>query len=271
MQGDYERAAKCYTHDIERVPEHPDYYLARAACYLNMMQKERAFADVGRTLKIDPDNAVALEMRGEIDLMDKKYSAALEYFARAQEIKPDWPAPFFDRGSVLLDKKEFQAALDEFNMAISFPPQLPLFYVIRSMAHFRLGNMDAAHEDQDTAMRLSEKDALVMVEVNMQVYDDYLDWAEDYYTRIIARQPRLGYAWQGRADAYLRNGEYDKALADYNRAIELMPKEPRLYLGRGKSYQAKAEMDHAMADFRQVIAVTDKLHLRRHAEELLKS
>jgi Zn-dependent protease/Tfp pilus assembly protein PilF len=271
MQGDYERAARAYTRDIERVPDHPDYYLGRAACLLNLMQKERALADVERALRITPDYPIALELRGEIYLMEKKYGPALENFAHAQELTPNWSVPHFDRGSVLLEQKEFQAALAEFNTAFSLPLQLPLYYVVRSMTHFRLGNIESAHDDQDAAIRLSEKDALVMAEVNMQIYDDYLDWAEDYYTRVIARQPRLGYAWQGRADAYLRNKEYDKALADYTHAIELMPKEPCLYLGRGKVHQAKGEVDSAMDDFRRALVLADKLHLQRQAEDFLKN
>lgn len=105
----------------------------------------------------------------------------------------------------------------------------------------------------------------------MQVYEDYLDWCEDYYARVLLKKPRLGYAYQGRADAYRVNGEHNKAIIDYTRALELNPREPRLYLGRGKSYQAIQDVGRAAVDFRQVPVVTDKLHLRRQAEDLLES
>lgn len=270
LQGDFERAVQHYTQDIEREPQQSTHYLARAACYLNILQKERAIMDVERALKLNSNSTFALQLRGEIYAMDKNFDAALDLFARAQAINPDWAVPYFDRGSVLLDKKEFQSALEEFNKAISLSPQTWLFYLIRSIVHFRLGNAQAAHKDQDSALGLSEKESLVMAELNTIIYEDCLDWAEDYYARVLLKQPRSGYAYQGRADACRVNNKHEKAIVDYTRAIELMPKELCLYLGRGKSYSAINETEKAIADFRQVAALADKLHLKHQAEELLK-
>ena len=271
LQGDYERAIKYFTQDIEREPQQPSHYLARAACYLNILQKERALADVERALKLNPDNSIALQLRGEMYAMDKNYEKALEIFDRAQEINPNWAVTYFDRGSVYLDRREFQPALDEFNKAIFLLGNFPLFYVVRSMAHFRLGDFESAHADQDHALRFSEKDALAMLEVNLTVYNGYLDWAEDYYARAIQNRRLSPFAYQGRADAYRVNNEHEKAIADYTRAIELMPRESYLYLGRGKSYQAFGQLEKAATDFHQVISITNKLHLKRQAEELLKN
>jgi tetratricopeptide (TPR) repeat protein len=269
LQGDFERAAQYYTHDIDNEPQNANHYLARAACLINTLQKERAIADIDRALRIAPHNLFALQLRAEIYVMDKNYDAALGLFARAQEINPNWAVPYFDRGSVFLDKKEVQLAVEEFNKAISLSPQTWLFYLIRSIAHFKLGNLEAAHKDQDSALRISEKDSLVMTDLNMIVYEDCLDWVEDYYGRVLLKQPRSGYAYQGRGDAYRINNIYDKAIEDYTHAIEIMPKESRLYLGRGKCYSETAETEKAIADIRHAAAATDKLHLKRQAEEYL--
>jgi tetratricopeptide (TPR) repeat protein len=269
LKGDFERAIQYYTQDIERETQQPAHYLARAACYLNTLQKEKAVADVERALKLNPSNALALQLRGEIFAMDKNFDAALDLFARAQVINPHWAVPYFDRGSVLLDKKEFQSALIELDKAISLSPQTWLFFLERSVVHFRLGNLESTHKDQNSALRLSEKEALVMVELNTIIYEDCLDWAEDYYARVLLKQPRSGYAFHGRADAYRVNNEHEKAITDYTRAIELFPKEPRLYLGRGKSYSAINETEKASADFQKVISMADNLHLKRQAGELL--
>ncbi len=269
LQGDFDRAIQYYTADIDREPQNANHYLARAACLLNVLQKERAVADVERALKLNPNNALALQLRGEIYSIDKNFEAALDSFARAHEINPNWSVPYFDRGSVFLEKKEYQPALEEFNKAISLLSQFSLFYLVRSIAHFKLGNLNAAHKDQDSALSLSEKDSLIMTDLNMTVYEGYLDWAEDFYARVLLKHPRLWAAYQGRADAYRVNAQHDKAIANYTRALELNPREPRLYLGRGKCYQAINDPDRAITDFRQALAMTDKLHLKRQAEELL--
>ena len=271
LLGDYERAIQYYALEIDKDPQQPNHYIARAACLLNTLQTERAKADVERALKLAPNNPLALELRGEMCALEKDYAAALDFFARAQQVNPNWAVPYFDRGSVLMDQKEYQLALTELNKSITLLSQFSLFYLIRSIAHFRLGNLEAAHKDQDSALRISEQDSLVMTELNLSVYENCLDWAEDYYSRILSKQPRLGYAYQGRADAYRVNGQHDKALADYACAIELMPRESRLYIGRGRSFQSLNETEKAKLDFQAAVTFADKLHLKRQAEELLKS
>jgi tetratricopeptide (TPR) repeat protein len=130
--------------------------------------------------------------------------------------------------------------------------------------------LDAAHHDQNIAIHLSEKDALTVAPVNMTLYEGYLDWAEDFYSHVLSKRPRLAYAYQGRADAYRVNHEYQKAIMDYTKAIELDPHESDSYLGRGKCHQVLNDIDRAVADFQHVSATTVKLHLKRQADELLK-
>ena len=271
LQGDYERAAQYCTRDIERQPDKVDNYLGRAVCYLWMSHRDLALADIQHVLELAPKNATALLLRAELYAMDKNYDPALELISQAIEVNPNWGPPYIDRGSILLDRNEPQAALEELNKGISLLPQLTLSYVIRSMAHFKLGNIDAAHNDQDAALQLSEKDALIRAAFNIQAYEGYLDWAEAYYASALLKRPRSWYAYQGRADAYRGNNEHDKAIADYTRALEINPRESYLYFGRGESYLAKGELDCAVADFRRILAVTDKMHLRRQAEERLSS
>ncbi len=271
LQGDFERAAQGYTQDIEREPQQPNHYLARAGCSLNIAQKERATADVERALKLNPNSALALQLRGEIFMMEKNYDAALDLFACAQAINPHWAVPHFDRGSVLLDQKEFQSALVELDKAIALASPFPLFFVLRSLNHFILGDVESSHKDQDSALRLSQTDALVMSELNLQIYEGYLNWADDYYGRILIRDPRHALALQGYADACRANLEHIRALELYTRAIAVNPREASLYLGRGKSHLALNDPQKATADFQQVITLTDKLHLKRQSEELLKS
>ncbi|MCE9644836.1 MAG: M50 family metallopeptidase [Chloroflexi bacterium] len=269
LQGDFERAAQYYTKDIEREPQNPNPYLARAACLINILQKERAVSDIDRALKLAPQNTLALQLRGEMYTLEKDHEAALEFFARAQAVNPNWAVPYFDRGSVFLDRREFQAALEQFNKAIALSSQTWLYHLVRSIAHFKLGDLESAHKDQDSALRLSEKESLAMTDLNMIVYEGCLDWAEDYYQRVLTKRPGHGFAFQGRADAYRVNAQHDKAIADYTRAIEILPKEPALYAGRGKSYLAINDLEKAMMDFHQFAAVADKLHLKRQAQELL--
>ena len=272
LQGDYERAAEYYTRDIAREPQQANHYIARFLCYLWMLQWEKALDDIERALELAPDNPVALVMRGDLYSLNKEYDAALKLISRARELKPDWAVAHLDHGSVLLDKGEYQLALADMNHAISLQAEVfPAFYIARSMAHFKLGNLDATHSDQDIALQLSEKDALTKPEFSLVGYEGYLDWAEDYYARVIQTKPRSYYAYQGRADAHRANNEFEEAIADYTQAMKFNPNDPLLYLGRGKSYKALGFMEHAVADLHRMLKLTNKLHLKHHAGDLLRS
>lgn len=108
-----------------------------------------------------------------------------------------------------------------------------------------------------------------MADINLMLYEGNLDWAEDFYARILAKNPRDALALHGRADACRMNNEHELAIGFYTRAIEINPREARLYLGRGRSYLKLNELEKAKADFEKAPTVTDKLHLKRQAEELI--
>lgn len=271
LRGDYERAAQMYTAEIERQPGNINHYVTRGGCYLIIGQKERALADIERALKLDAKHPLAVELRGEIFLLEKQYDEALECFAKAQSLNPHWSIPRFDRASLQLERGEYRPALEGFNKAVALQSRNPFFYLVRSLAHFRLDDLRSAHEDQDLAVAISPEEALVMVEVNQTLYEDNLDWAKDYYGRILERNPRHPLALQGLAEACLVNRDFDSAASFFSRAIEVNPKEARLYLGRGKAYLEKRETINAKRDFETVLIATEKLHLRRQAEERLRS
>jgi tetratricopeptide (TPR) repeat protein/Zn-dependent protease len=270
LRGDYERAAQLYTNDIEKQPENITNYLTRAGCYLAIAQKERALADVERALKLNPNHLLAIELRGEIHLVEKNYDAALEYFTRAQELSPNWAVPYFDRASLFMEREELRPALENFNKAIALQSRVPLFYIIRSLAHYKAGDLKSAHEDQDVAVGISPEDALVMVDVNLMVYEDNLEWAKDFYGRLLEKNPRNALALQGVAEACLVNREFVSAVTFFSRALEVNAREARLHLGRGRAYLELNEAEKAKKDFEKVPAVTDKLHLKRQADDFLR-
>jgi len=270
LKGDYERAAQYYSADIDKNPNEINNYITRAGCYLAIGQRERALADIDRALKLNPNHILALELRGEIHMLNKDYDTASTYFMQVQQMNPNWAVTYFDIASLHMERGELQPALENFNKAIALQSRTPLFYIIRSLAHFKAGDLKSAHEDQDVAVGISPEEALVMVDVNLMVYEDNLEWARDFYGRMLDKNPRNGFALQGIAEACLINRAFDDAVGFFTRALELNPREARLYLGRGKAYLELNQADKAKADFEKVPAVTDKLHLKRQADDFLR-
>jgi tetratricopeptide (TPR) repeat protein len=64
------------------------------------------------------------------------------------------------------------------------------------------------------------------------------------------------YFW--RAQIYLRNKDYDRAIEDLSAFIRLNPNNVRALSDRGSSYEIKGEYDRAIADYSEVIRLSDK-------------
>lgn len=64
--------------------------------------------------------------------------------------------------------------------------------------------------------------------------------------------------YSNRGDNYLKNGNYDQAIAEYTQAIKLDPSLTSLFYNRGLAYSNKDDYDNAIADFSQVIKMNPK-------------
>jgi len=84
---------------------------------------------------------------------------------------------------------------------------------------------------------------------------DY-DRAIEDLSAFIGRNPNNVWALNDRGSSYEIKGDYDRAIADYSEVIRLAGKaSPRWvwYTNRGSAYEKKGELDKALADFREAL------------------
>ncbi len=74
----------------------------------------------------------------------------------------------------------------------------------------------------------------------------------------IEHNPEDAKAYSTRGDAYLRKGEYDRAIKDYNAAIKLAPENSEVYVDRGCAYFNKGDCDRAIADYDKAIQLNSE-------------
>ena len=80
----------------------------------------------------------------------------------------------------------------------------------------------------------------------------------------IQRNPEDAKTYNTRGDAYLRKGEYDRAIEDYGKAIKLDCKYAEAYHGRGLAYYYGIdEEDKAIADYTEAIQLYPAFEGRR--------
>jgi Mlc titration factor MtfA (ptsG expression regulator)/Tfp pilus assembly protein PilF len=72
----------------------------------------------------------------------------------------------------------------------------------------------------------------------------------------IGRRPRFGDAYRARADYYVEQGEYDKAIADYSKVLRLSDNEDaEAFCLRGVAYREQDRYHEALDDFERAIAL----------------
>ena len=269
LNEDFDNAIRGHTTALQKNPKDISHLVGRALAYLNLGENDLTLADLDRVLQLEPQHFLTLEIRGELHSLKKEYDLAMECFNHVKALKPDWAFPYFDIGGIYLEKKDYEHALTEFNRAIALEAQSSLFFLVRSMTYFRMQNLGAAHRDQVEAIRLSPQHALTMSDVNLNIYEGYLDWAQDYYGWVLAKYPKQWMAYQGRADASVINHQLESAIIDYDQAVKLAPKEAILYFRRGVAQTKLGNSNQAEMDFQKVIVLTRKSHLQRRARQLL--
>lgn len=126
-------------------------------------------------------------------------------------------------------------------------------YSLRATVYHRLGNLDAALEDYNSAIDLHLKNASVYVDrgVLRQKQKDLKGAEADFLTAIsLAPDYYRGYWFLGNLRS--EKGLYEEGIALLTKAIELNPKRSALYSDRGKIFQAFNRKDLALKDFQKV-------------------
>jgi tetratricopeptide (TPR) repeat protein len=85
--------------------------------------------------------------------------------------------------------------------------------------------------------------------------------AIDCYTEAIRLAPDDPSLRVRRADSYLLNGQYEKALEDLGKALTLDPRSADAFAGRGAVYLQLQDADKALADLDRAVALNPRLAL----------
>lgn len=69
--------------------------------------------------------------------------------------------------------------------------------------------------------------------------------------------PKEGLAWayRIRGSEYLKNRDFDRAVADYSQVVQLYPQDRNAYICRGEANRYKRDFDQAIADYTQAIDI----------------
>lgn len=119
---------------------------------------DQAQKEVARALEISPHCALALTLRGSIQIEERQFKDAGVDFQDALEADPALGAAYLGLAMSLIGQRRFRNALVPLDRATSLLPGSWLVYYEAAIAHLGLGDADAALTQINYAERFTKMD-----------------------------------------------------------------------------------------------------------------
>ncbi|QTN38160.1 tetratricopeptide repeat protein [Cryomorphaceae bacterium] len=151
QEQDYERAFADLNKSVEVDPEYPNAYVNRGNVYSMRKEYQKAMKDYDRALELRPTYYDALTNRAITNALLGNYESSLADYGRALEIQPNNAQIYFNRGYTYFQMRDWDASYTDYNKALQLNPSNGQAYYYRSMVESQRGNLDAARRDVRTA------------------------------------------------------------------------------------------------------------------------
>ena len=115
---------------------------------------DSAMAGAQRAISLDPRNAKAFKLRGDLHQRMDSGDAALEDYKLSEQIDPNNARLYISRAALRISKGMQKTALKDCEKAIQLDPADPDGYYNRACALYLGGNTEAARRDAEKAVKL---------------------------------------------------------------------------------------------------------------------
>lgn len=152
LQGKWDEAEKDYRKILEKNPRYPGIHFRLARLLLSKPNppadfRDQAKKELQQELEIDPANAGAEYVLGELARQAGEFDQAVQHFRKATQFDPSFGDAYLGLGASLLTEKKFAEAVAPLEMAVKLQPSNPAAHYSLGTAYSRTGRKsDAEHE-----------------------------------------------------------------------------------------------------------------------------
>jgi tetratricopeptide (TPR) repeat protein len=159
-QGKWDQAEKDYRKILEQNPRYPGIHFRLARLILSKPSPSADFAEQAKKelqqeLEIDPANAGAEYVLGELARQAQDLPEAVKHFSKATELDPNFSDAYLGLGMALLADKKYPEAVAPLEKAVKLQPANPAGHYSLATAYARTGR----REDADREFALQQKTA----------------------------------------------------------------------------------------------------------------
>ncbi|XP_076454267.1 dnaJ homolog subfamily C member 3-like [Babylonia areolata] len=221
---------------IEHCPSHTELREMRAESYVALGELGKATGELRQTVKMTPDNTKGYLRLSLLHYQMGEEEESLEQIRECLKLDPDHKECFAHYKKVkklakqlasakdLKNEEKYQECVDKADQIIKTEPAIPSF-IIRAKSYFchcysRMGSI---------------KNALELCNQVLEMDPENIDALID------------------RAEAYITNEEYDKAISDYQKANEIDPDSRRVKEGLNKAQKLQKQANKK--DYYKILGV----------------
>ncbi len=152
QQGKWDAAEKDYRKILEQNPRYPSIHFRLARLLLSKPNPSPDFAEQAKKelqaeLAIDPANAGAEYVLGELARQAQDLAAAEQHFAKATELDPNFADAYLGLGMSLLAEKKYPQAVAPLEKAVKMQPANPAGHYSLATAYARTGRKEEAEKE----------------------------------------------------------------------------------------------------------------------------
>lgn len=170
MQGKWDEAANEYRKILEINPMLPGIHARLGRALLSKPQSPQVVADAKKNfeaeLEIDPNNANAEYVLGELARNDNDLSTATRHYSRAVKLDTGFTEAYLGLGQALVAAKRFQEAIPPLETYEKMAPESPTGHFQLALAYSGVGRKDDAN--REAALQRETADNLDKVRRRME-------------------------------------------------------------------------------------------------------
>lgn len=152
LQGKWDEAEKDYRKILAENPKYPGIHFRLARLLLSRPNPAPGFQDEAKTelqkeLAIDPGNAGAEYVLGELARQGQDFPEAVQHFRKATELNPKFADAYLGLGMTLLTEKNYADAVAPLEAAVKLEPGNPAAHYGLATAYSRTGRKEDAQRE----------------------------------------------------------------------------------------------------------------------------
>ncbi len=161
-QGKWDAAEKEYKFVLQKNPQAPGIHFLLGRLLLSKPDPgptvgEEAKKEFEQELAIDPSNAGAEYVLGELAREASQYPEAIQHFSRATQLDAGFGDAFLGLGTALLSAKRFSDAIPPLEMAVKLEPRNPGAHYSLATALTRAGRKEDADKEFAIHRQMTQK------------------------------------------------------------------------------------------------------------------